>query len=211
MTHWEEQGHRQGSLLFPEGSRGASPGRRVPPVPAGTQLILDLETKVGFDEIRGRSRIREMGVSIAVAYSYGDDRYRSYFEEDVPLLVEDLFAASRIIGFNVRRFDYEVLRGYTQRPLGKLSTLDLLEEVQQAAGHRVSLGSLLEETLQASKAGHGSQAIDWYRQGAWKRLEEYCREDVRATKALYEHGRRHGSVSFWDRREHRVRSVPVRW
>ena len=172
---------------------------------------MDLETKVGFDQIRGRSKIREMGVSIAVTYSYGDDRFRTYFEKDIPLLLEDLFSASRTIGFNIRRFDYEVLRGYTSRPVGRLHTLDLLEEVQQAAGHRVSLGSLLEETLHTSKAGHGSQAIDWYENGEWERLEAYCREDVRATKTLYEHGHKHRTVSFWDRREHRARSVPVHW
>ena len=136
---------------------------------------------------------------------------RTYFEKDIPLLLEDLFSASRTIGFNIRRFDYEVLRGYTSRPVGGLQTLDLLEEVQQAAGHRVSLGSLLEETLHTSKAGHGSQAIDWYENGEWERLEAYCREDVRATKTLYEHGCKHRTVSFWDRREHRARSVPVHW
>ena len=199
-------GRHQESLLFPTSGRAA-----VPPVPSGTELILDLETKIGFDEIRGRSRIRQMGISVAVTYAYADDRFRTYFENDAAHLVEDLFSASRTIGFNVLRFDYEVLKGYTRRLLHRLPTLDLLDEVRRAAGHRISLDSLLQETLGTSKAGHGAMAIDWYQNGDWERLEEYCREDVAATKALFEHGRRHGSVSFWDRRQGRARSIPVHW
>lgn len=204
-------------------SRAWATPRRVSPIPPGSQVILDLETKVGFDQLGGsstrspqspqslRSKIREMGISIGVTYAYADDSYRTYFEEDTPHLVEDLFSASRTIGFNIRRFDYEVLRRYTRRPLKDLPTLDLLEEVHRVAGHRVSLGSLLKGTLRTSKAGDGMKAIEWYRQGEWKRLEKYCREDVRATKALYEHGRKHGRVAFWDRRQRRQRSVRVHW
>ena len=213
VTGWrEEPGFQQASLLFSGGpSALQETSRRIPPVPSGSQLILDLETKVGFDQIRGRSGIRGMGMSVAVTYAYADDRFRTYFEQDAHLLIEDLFAASRTIGFNIRRFDYEVLRAYTRRTIRNLPTLDLLDEIQLAAGHRVSLESLLKQTLQIGKAGHGGMAIDWYESGDWKRLEEYCRQDVRVTKALYEYGRRSGSVSFWDRRRARARSVSVRW
>ena len=177
VTGWrEEPGFQQASLLFSGGpSALQESSRRIPPVPSGSQLILDLETKVGFDQIRGRSGIRDMGMSVAVTYAYADDRFRTYFEEDAPLLIEDLFAASRTIGFNIRRFDYEVLRAYTRRTVRNLPTLDLLDEIQMAAGHRVSLDSLLKQTLQIGKAGHGGMAIDWYQSGDWERLEEYCR------------------------------------
>ena len=173
---WTGAAHRQGALTFPAApGRAPDRDRRIPPVPAGSQLIMDLETKIGIDQIRGRAKIREMGISVAVTYAYADDRFRTYCEDDAPLLIEDLFGASRTIGFNVRRFDYEVLRGYTRRPLGKLPTLDLLDEVEREAGHRISLGSLLQETLRISKAGDGGMAIGWYRNGDWKRLEKYCR------------------------------------
>ena len=148
---------------------------------------------------------------MAVVYAYADDEFRVYFEEDVPDLIDDLFRASRVVGFNIRRFDYEVLRGTTARPLEDLPTLDLLDEVERAIGHRVSLDSLLRETLRISKTGDGSQAVRWVEEGEWSKLEKYCIEDVRATKALYEHGRDEGSVSFLDRRRRAVRTIPASW
>ena len=206
---------RQESLFFPPRLSAAPAGlagsRREGPVPAGSVLVLDLETKVGFDRLRRRAQIRDMGVSVAVTYAYDDDRYRSYFEEDIPDLLMDLYSAARIIGFTIRRFDYEVLRGYTRRTLEELPTLDLLDDVEAALGHRVSLDNLLRHTLHTSKTADGSRAIQWFESREWRRLERYCIEDVRATKALYEHGRDEGSVLYRDRRRRCPRSVAVPW
>ena len=206
---------RQQSIFFPPRLSAAPAAlageRRDGPAPPGTTLVLDLETKVGFDQLRRRSQISEMGVSVAVTYAYADDRFRTYLEPDIPDLLMDLYSASRIVGFNIRRFDYEVLRGYTRRALEELPTLDLLDDVEEALGHRVSLENLIRHTLDISKSGDGGRAIQWFREGDWSRLERYCIEDVRATRALYEHGREEGRVWYGDRRSDAPRPIPVRW
>ena len=211
----ETPASRQESLFFPPKLAPAPAGvatcPREGPVPSGATLVLDLETKLGFDQLRRRTQIRDMGVSVGVTYAYEDDRYRTYFEQDIPELLIDIFSASRIIGFNIRRFDYEVLRGYTRRALEKLPTVDLLDDVERALGHRVSLDNLLRNTLRTSKSGDGGRAIQWFQEGQWARLERYCIEDVRTTKALYEHGREEGFVRYWDRRRRAPREIPVSW
>jgi DEAD/DEAH box helicase domain-containing protein len=204
---WSATLSGQGRLLFPDDAAS----RAVSPVPAGTEIVLDLETKVGFDQVRGRAGIPEMGVSVAVTYAYGDDQFRTYREADVPDLLEDLQAASRVIGFNIRRFDFRVLEGYTTYPLERIPILDLLEDIQERIGHRVSLDNLLQHTLGTSKSGDGERAIQWFQDGQWRKLERYCLEDVRATKALYEFGQAQGHVSYWDRRRRRSGRIIVEW
>ena len=59
----------------------------------------------------------------------------------------------------------------------ELPTLDLLQVVQEALGHQLSLDHLARETLGVrGKSGDGLQALDWYRRGQWRRLERYCLE-----------------------------------
>ena len=46
--------------------------------------------------------------------------------------------ADLVIGFNIRRFDYKVLRGYTDSDLSHLITFDILDAIQQASGTTAS-------------------------------------------------------------------------
>lgn len=117
-------------------------------------------------------------------------------------------AADLVIGFNLAGFDLPVLAGESP-PLGawvlELPTLDLLQEIQAALGHRLSLDHLAEETLGRRKTGSGLEALELYRQRRWRKLERYCLEDVRITRDLYEHARRRGWLRYRDRRGRRRR------
>ena len=45
--------------------------------------------------------------------------------------------------------------------------------------------------------------------GRLDKLKEYCLQDVKVTKQLYEHGRMHGVVSYYDRFKNEKINVPV--
>lgn len=100
-------------------------------------------------------------------------------------MIEHLFSCQLVVGFNNKRFDYRVLTGYTERNLYQLPTLDLLEEINNRLGYRLSLDRLAEETLGLKKSGSGLLALKWYKEGELGKVTEYCKEDVNITRNLF--------------------------
>jgi DEAD/DEAH box helicase domain-containing protein len=174
-------------------------------------LYFDLETQKTFDEVGGRHNTRQLGLSVGVTYSTADEDYHVYTEAEVDALVQDLSQANLVVGFNVLRFDYEVLRAYSDYPFDEIPTVDMLDHIYRTLGFRVSLDSLASATLGAKKSADGLAAVRWYRSGQVDKIIEYCKQDVKVTKELYEFGKENGHVQFQDRRSYRVRKVSVRW
>ncbi|CAN5628509.1 hypothetical protein BH24DEI1_BH24DEI1_00570 [soil metagenome] len=160
------------------------------------ELVLDLETRRSFDEVGGAHNRAQLGVSVVGVYHYHGDRYACYREEAWGALAEELRAAERVIGFNLVGFDLPILALELGDWVLELPTLDLMLEAQGALGHRVSLDSLAKATLGMSKLGSGLDALEYYRAGDWDRLERYCLEDVKLTKALYEHALKNGHLLY---------------
>ncbi|MBI4790708.1 MAG: ribonuclease H-like domain-containing protein [Chloroflexi bacterium] len=173
-------------------------------------LFFDLETQRSIQEVGGRENIRLLRVSVAVAYSTATAAFKTYSESQIAELIADLKAATRVIGFNVLRFDYEVLKYYTQERLSDLPTLDLLEDVYNKLGFRVGLDALADATLGVKKSADGLAAIQWFREGKLEQLAAYCCDDVAITKQLFEWGRDHGFLQYPDR-QGRKKQVPVTW
>jgi DEAD/DEAH box helicase domain-containing protein len=157
-------------------------------------VVFDLETQRSFDEVGGRSQFDKLGVSIGVIYRYETDEFVVVTEEEVGRLIEILLDADLVIGYNVKGFDYEVLRGYTDEDLQNLPTLDLMLHLEERLGFRPKLDSVVMPTLDTGKSADGLQALEWWRSGEVDKIIEYCREDVRVTKELYEFGKRNRCV-----------------
>jgi DEAD/DEAH box helicase domain-containing protein len=173
-------------------------------------VIFDVETQRSFDEVGGRHNKRELGLSAAVTYSTADDDFHHYTEGTVDDLIAELKSADLVVGFNVLSFDYEVLQAYTDEPLKKLPTVDMLDHIHKRLGFRVSLDNLAGATLGTSKSADGLQAVRWYKQGRMQEILDYCQQDVEVTRQLYKYGQRHKHVKFRDR-NYRERTVPVSW
>ena len=173
-------------------------------------LFFDLETQKTFDDVGGRHNTRQLGLSVGVTYSTANQDYHVYTEGDVKDLVQDLSQADLVVGFNVLRFDYEVLRAYSDHPFTQIPTVDMLDHVYRALGFRVSLDSLASATLSAKKSADGLAAVRWYKTGQIDKIIKYCKQDVKVTKDLYEFGQKNGYVQFLDR-SYRLKKVPVRW
>jgi DEAD/DEAH box helicase domain-containing protein len=151
-----------------------------------------------------------MGLALAVVYDAAKGAYRTYFEKDAERLAVLLLSADLVVGFNLKRFDYQVLAAYTEADFSKVPTLDLLEEIHARLGFRLSLGHLAEATLGSAKAADGLMSLRWFREGRLDLVEAYCRRDVEVTRDLYEFGRRHGHLVYVGR-EGRPVKLPVSW
>jgi DEAD/DEAH box helicase domain-containing protein len=173
-------------------------------------VFFDVETQRLFDEVGGRDNTRKLGLAAAVTYSTVDGAFHDYTEDRVTDLIAELKAADLVVGFNVLRFDYEVLRAYTDDPLDSIPTVDMLEHIYKRLGFRVSLGDLAAATLGIGKSADGLQSVRWYKEGRIQEVLDYCRQDVEVTRQLYEYGKQHRHVKYRDRR-YRLQPVQVSW
>jgi DEAD/DEAH box helicase domain-containing protein len=173
-------------------------------------VFFDVETQKTFDEVGGRHNLGLLGLAAAVTYDSTSEQYRSHTEDQASELVEELAGADLVVGFNVVSFDYEVLQPYTDYPLLTLPTVDMLQDVHQELGFRLPLQALADATLGIGKSADGLQSVRWFRQGEIDKVIEYCRRDVEITMKLYEYGRQHGHVLYWDR-QGRMQKVFVTW
>ncbi|MFP4034416.1 MAG: DEAD/DEAH box helicase [Desulfovermiculus sp.] len=172
--------------------------------------VLDIETQRSAQEVGGWNMAREMGVSCAVLYDSGQNEFIRFAEQDIPALIRHLMKADLVIGFNIKRFDYQVLGPYTQNSLHRLPTLDLLQDIRSRLGYGLSLDHLAGATLGVHKTGNGLQAVRWWKEGKVDKIMDYCQEDVALTLGLYLHGRDHGHVLFHNKAKKLVR-FPVEW
>jgi len=146
-----------------------------------------------------------MGMSLGVIYDSELDDFVSYLEHEAAQLAEHLTKFDLIIGFNNKRFDNLVLTPYTDINLNSLPALDLLEEVHNYLGYRLSLNGLSSETLGVKKSGDGLQALQWYKEGRIDLIRHYCKKDVELTKNLLLHGLEKGYLLFANKAKQTVR------
>ncbi len=172
--------------------------------------VLDLETRRSAEEVGGWGHASRMGVSCVVVYDSDTDTYEEYLGEDIHRLTEHLKQLDLVVGFNILRFDYAVLKGYSTFDFHRLPTLDILTEVHNRLGYRLSLDHLGEQTLGEKKSADGLLALKWWREGKIREIIDYCRDDVRLTRDLYRFGRENGYLLFRNKAGQKVR-VAAGW
>ena len=151
------------------------------------KIVIDIETKNTFADVGGERNPAALDVSVVGVYSYNKNQYLCFDEREMPELGELLKRCGLLIGFSINRFDVPVLAKYYSFNVGAIPTLDILEEVELALGHRISLDILAKTNLRGDgKTGHGLEATKLYREGKIQELKDYCLNDVRLTKELYD-------------------------
>jgi len=173
-------------------------------------IVLDLETQKGFHEV-DRSKLHQLKVSVVGIYDSYDDKYHSFEEKELAQLEARLKLADLIVGFNIVDFDMRVLSPYLLTDVKKFRILDLMVEFHKVRGHRVSLQSLAQATLNDSKSGSGWDALQLFKDGRWEDLKKYCLDDVRITKAIFDYGLKHKKVHFFSNRDFMNHEVALDW
>ncbi len=161
-------------------------------------IVYDVETQKTFAEVGGFNNQAALKVSYLGLYSYTQDKYFGFFEDDMQKLERILLTEKpTIIGFNSISFDNNVVQPYfKQLKIGELPQIDILAEIFEQLGFRMKLESVAQATLGEGKSGSGLDAIRYYREGNNEALARYCLDDVRITKDLYDYGKRHGYILY---------------
>jgi DEAD/DEAH box helicase domain-containing protein len=225
-TEGEETGKGQvqlpdqaGQALLPGAGPVEPAGRASAPAPPAWLeeeicrhriLFLDIETQRSAEEVGGWHNKHLMRVAAAVVYDSQEGSFSVFEEDRVHELIEKLKMAELVVGFNIADFDYQVLRGYTSYGFHQLNTFDLMKDILQHLGYRLSLGHLAHKTLKTEKCGDGLQSLQWFKEGRMEEVIAYCRKDVEITKDLFLFGLANGYLLFETKAGRLVR-LPVDW
>jgi DEAD/DEAH box helicase domain-containing protein len=174
-----------------------------------SKIVIDIETQNSLQDSISRSNLSAFNVSVAVAYFYGDEKFHSFAESELCDLENLILQSEYIIGFNTIGFDLPILQKYMKTNLGVKKQIDIMVELENILGHKISLESVAKATLGVGKISSGIEAINMWNEGRIEELKKYCAEDVRLTKEIYEFGIKNGFVKFnagWESYE-----VPVSW
>lgn len=128
-------------------------------------------------------------------------------------MISKLFAADRVSGFNIYKFDFPVIWGLPSRespeiPLDGPDVNDIFLRCMSALGASLnptvaeiqrfhqgwSLNDICTQTLGIGKIGHGAEAPKWFQKGDWARVANYCADDVALERDLVDFVDRHGYV-----------------
>lgn len=174
-------------------------------------IVYDLETQRTFAEVGGYEHHNQLGVSYVGVYSFTQDKFFGFFEQDIQKLEAIMqHEQPTIIGFNSISFDNQVLQPYFKSlDISTLPQIDILAEIYEQLGFRMKLESVAQTTLGEGKSGSGLDAIKYYREGNLDALAKYCMDDVRITRDIYNFGRDQGFILYTSGGD--TKRMPVSW
>lgn len=149
-------------------------------------IVLDIETKYTFGEVGGASNLDKLGISVVGVYSYKKDEYYCFGEDEFEDLSKLLSEPAVLVGFRSNKFDLPILNIEFDLNLFDYPRVDLSDEVELKLGRLVSLDSLAQTNLGIGKTGKGIMAPKMYWDGEIEKLKNYCLQDVKITKELYD-------------------------
>jgi DEAD/DEAH box helicase domain-containing protein len=165
-------------------------------------ITFDIETRGGFGAL-GRLDAQTLELTVVGVHDSETGEYTSYLKEELGQLWPVLEHADVLIGYNSDSFDIPILNRYYPGDLTRIRSVDLMVEVQKVLGRRLRLDSLAQATLKRGKSGDGLKAVDWWNQGLYDKVREYCIDDVRLTRELFDYAIKHGSLKYKDLKETR--------
>lgn len=159
------------------------------------KITLDLETKNFFQDV-GSNDPADLDISVVCIHDSADDQYKSFLEADFNKLWSILEQADILITWNGDHFDIPLLNKYYPGDLGRIKSLDLMKEAAKILGRRLKLDTVGEATLGIRKTAQGAEALEMWRNGEISRLIEYCTNDVKMTKDIYQYALSNGKIKY---------------
>ena len=175
-----------------------------------TAIVLDLETARAFDEVVGRNPSL-LGVTVVGLYRYDTQKHETYDESQFEDLDNLLNQTTTIIGFNIISFDIPALQPHVKTNLKKIRAIDLLADLRKELGFRLPLDTIAQATLGIGKSGDGLKAIQLYKEGKLQELANYCLDDVKLTKDIYEYGLRNSIFKYWSKDRTEILQAKATW
>src|SRR3989338_4422872 len=161
------------------------------------KIFFDIETSNIFADV-GKNDPSLLDLAVVVIYDSESDKYSCFEQSELTALWPLMEKADLLIGFNSDHFDIPLLDKYYPGNLSAIKSVDIMKEIKNVLGRRVGLGHVARVTLGTGKNGHGLDAIEWWKKGLKDKVKEYCFQDVKVTKELYDFALKNGYVQIED-------------
>lgn len=158
------------------------------------KIVFDIETT---GPINGPDPTT-LDISVVCIHDSETNEYSCYEESEFDKLWAIIEKADMLIGYNSDGFDVPILNKYYPGDLTHIKSLDLLKEIRKSLGRRLKLDNVAEATLGVGKSANGLQAIVWWKNGEVQRVKDYCTQDVKVTKEIYEYALKNGKLKYKD-------------
>jgi DEAD/DEAH box helicase domain-containing protein len=174
-------------------------------------LVIDIETKQLVQDVGGWDHVDKLGISVACAYDSKTDQFTSYTEDKLKDLI-DLCEERLVVGYNIRGFDLPVMVPYGL-DVKKLDVFDIMYDLEALTRQRyLKLDYVAKGTLGLGKSADGLQAVEWWKQGQIQKIIDYCTQDVKVTRDVFQFGRQNGFVKIQRSEDAEKKSqVSVQW
>ena len=158
-------------------------------------VTFDIET---IGDFRGNGDFSNLEVTVVGIHDSETKKYSSFLRDELQHLWPVFERADVLVGYNSDHFDIPILNKYYVGDLGKIKSVDLLKEIRNVLGRRLKLDNVAEATLGKGKISDGLEAIGWWKNGEFEKVREYCLDDVRITRELYDYAKKHKSLKYKD-------------
>ena len=151
--------------------------------------------KNGIIYCKGWTDFVGMGISCICAYDYETDRYRVFCDDNYDKFQDLIHKRSVIIGYNNHNFDDRLCEAHNIH-IPKEKSYDLLVEIWRAVGlgpkfnfkthGGYGLDAVIKENRPSfgGKTDSGHKAPEYYQEGKWGKLIDYCVADVFLTREI---------------------------
>ncbi len=160
------------------------------------RVVFDIETTGEMSG--GGIDIAKQELTVCCIHDSETNTFSSFYKEELSALWPILERTDVLIGYNSDHFDIPILNKYYSGDLTKIKSIDLLKEIKEVLGRRLRLDSVAEATLGRHKTADGLQAVVWWKEGKKELVRDYCIEDVRVTKDIYEYAKKHKKLKYKD-------------
>lgn len=169
--------------------------------------VFDAEIKKRIEDCtNGWKSHDEMGISVLVIFDYLTMRYRIFDDHNKDEALDILNNYDLVVGFNTVGFDWKLLRATWPYEKSRTSKdYDILRQIWIAQGldpdhfdmrthGGFKLDDVAADTIGMRKTANGALAPVMFQQGKIAELTDYCVEDVRIEKTLFEFAATYGYV-----------------
>lgn len=172
--------------------------------------VFDLEIKKPIESLsRGWQSHDEMGISCLCLFDYSNGRYRVFDDKSQEQCLDILKNYDVVVGYNTVNFDWKVVNATWPSIVGstrKSKDFDILREIWISKGLNpdkfvpqthggVKLDDVAYETIGMRKTLSGDLAPKLYQDSRFAEVVDYCLEDVRIEKTLFEFVVQNGYVT----------------
>ena len=163
------------------------------------KIVFDIETRNIFADV-GSDKSEDLDISVPSLYDSETDKYYSFLQEDFEKMWPFFEKADLLVTYNGIHFDVPLLQKYTDKiNLSEINHVDIFAKIRDVTGKKLGLDGVAGTTLNLSKSANGLQAVAWWNSGEIDKIIEYCEQDVKVTKDLYDYALKNSKVFYTDR------------